>query len=116
MNLGIFLNNTNSEIKYNINLVNFNNLKNNFDKIILVDIDNEYSNRLNTILKSSNENIVSYNIDNKYVKDSNNDFEINLISRKEHIFTMFAVPIIFRSILLFIFLSCMSIGLDKPAK
>ena len=79
MNLGIFLNNTNSEIKYNINLVNFNNLKNNFDKIILVDIDNEYSNRLNTILKSSNENIVSYNIDNKYVKDSNNDFEINLI-------------------------------------
>lgn len=79
MNLGIFLNNTNSEIKYNINLVNFNNLKNNFDKIIVVDIDNEYSNRLNTILKSSNENIVSYDIDNKYVKDSNNDFEINLI-------------------------------------
>jgi len=79
MNLGIFLNNTNSEIKYNINLVNFNNLKNNFDKIILVDIDNEYSKKLNTILKSSNENIVSYNIDNKYVKDSNNDFEINLI-------------------------------------
>lgn len=79
MNLGIFLNNTNSEIKYNINLINFNNLKNNFDKIILVDIDNEYSNRLNTILKSTNENIVSYDIDNKYVKDSNNDFDINLI-------------------------------------
>ena len=58
MNIGIFLNNTNSEIKYNINLVNFNNLKNNFDKNIVVDIDNEYSNRLNTILKNTNENII----------------------------------------------------------
>ena len=79
MNIGIFLNNTNSEIKYNINLVNFNNLKNNFDKNIVVDIDNEYSNRLNTILKNTNENIINYMISNKYIKDSNNDFEINLI-------------------------------------
>ena len=27
-NLGIFINNTNSEVKYSINIINYNNLKN----------------------------------------------------------------------------------------
>jgi hypothetical protein len=40
----------------------------------------------------------------------------NLIPIREHAFTIFAVPIIFKSILLLIFLSCIFIGLDRPAK
>ncbi len=45
-NLGIFINNTKNKTKFNINLNNFNNLKNNFDTIIVVDLENEFANEL----------------------------------------------------------------------
>lgn len=45
-NLGIFINNTKNKTKFNINLNNYNNLKDNFDTIIVIDLENEYSNEL----------------------------------------------------------------------
>ena len=44
--LGIFLNNTNSDIKYYINLNNYNNLKKYFDKAIILDVNSQYSIKL----------------------------------------------------------------------
>lgn len=84
-NLGIFLNNTNSEVKYNINIINYNNLKNNFQNIIVIDINNEYSEKLNSYIKDDNQKndyiikIIKYEIDNKYLKDIFDDFESNKI-------------------------------------
>jgi hypothetical protein len=84
-NLGIFLNNTNSEVKYNINIINYNNLKNNFQNIIVIDINNEYSEKLNNYIKDDNQKndyiikIIKYEMDNKYFKDIFDDFESNKI-------------------------------------
>lgn len=84
-NLGIFLNNTNSEIKLNINIINYNNLKNNFQNIIIIDINNEYSETLNSYIKDDNEKndfnikIIKYEIDDKYLKNDFDDFEGNKI-------------------------------------
>ena len=84
-NLGIFLNNTNSEVKYNINIINYNNLKNNFKNIIIIDINNEYSEQLNSYIKDDNEKndyiikIIKYEMDNKYLKNNFDDFEGNKI-------------------------------------
>ena len=75
-NIGIFINNTNSEMKYSINLNNYNNLKDNFNSIIIVDEDNSFSTKLfNEIDISSNNNI--------YLKHNSNtnilDFDIEKI-------------------------------------
>jgi hypothetical protein len=80
-NLGIFLNYTNSEVKYNINLNNYNNLKDNFKCIIVVDEDNEISDKLlenikemvnnskkDLINNTINDTIhIKYNSSNKYL-------------------------------------------------
>jgi hypothetical protein len=63
--IGIFLNNTNSEEKVQINLHNYNILKNNFENIIIVDIDNFFSLKLQKILTNEKNNI------NIYIKDKN---------------------------------------------
>ena len=81
-NLGIFINNTNSEVKYNINIINYNNLKNNFQNIIIIDINNEYSEKLNSYIKDDNEKnnynikIINYEMDNKYFKNIYDDFDV----------------------------------------
>jgi len=66
-NIGIFLNNTNYEEDVQINLHNYNILKNNFEKIIIIDIDNEFSLKLQNLIISNNK----HNI-NIYIKDNNN--------------------------------------------
>lgn len=66
-NIGIFLNNTNSEENVQINLHNYHILKNNFKKIIIIDIDNPFSLKLQNLIISNNKNNV-----NIYIKDNNN--------------------------------------------
>ena len=41
--LGVFLNNTENESNYLINYNNYKNLKKNFDNIIVIDLNNNYS-------------------------------------------------------------------------
>ena len=47
--LGIFFNKTDSDIKYYINLNNYNILKKYFNKIIIIDIDSQYSLKLKKV-------------------------------------------------------------------
>jgi hypothetical protein len=76
-NLGIFINNTNNELKYNINLNNFNKLKNNFSDIIIFDNELNISVDLQKeILK--NNNIKIYFLSNNGIND-NSDFNFNKI-------------------------------------
>lgn len=79
-NLGIFINNTDSELKFNINYNNFEKLKNNFDKIVVLDIEEKYSIQLKD--KIINEpSIYKYILDNAFSKDSNkDDFQYNKIN------------------------------------
>ena len=72
-NLGIFLNNTDSEMKLKINKYNFNKLKDNFDTIIILDIDNIFSKNLKNIINT--KNIIKYILNNNFIK--NNEDEIN---------------------------------------
>jgi len=79
-NLGIFINNTDSELKYNINLNNFEKLKNNFDKIIVIDIETKYSiNLKDRVIYDAN--IYKYLLENKFknISNTNNDFDYNKI-------------------------------------
>lgn len=66
-NIGIFLNNTNSEENVLTNLHNYHILKNNFEKIIIIDIDNPSSLKLQNLIISNNKNNV-----NIYIKDNTN--------------------------------------------
>ena len=78
-NLGIFLNNTDSEIKIIVNINNFNNLKNNFKNIIIIDIDNTFSQKLNNNL-IKDINIIKYILDNYYIKNDLNDLDFNKVN------------------------------------
>ena len=79
--LAIFLNNTDSEIKYNINLHNYNILKNNFENIIIEDIYNDYSIKLkNDIFNTDSEKIIKCSINNEILK--NNAEDLNLYKLK----------------------------------
>jgi hypothetical protein len=66
-------------------MVNYNNLKNNFQNIIIIDVNNEYSEKLNSYIKYDNEKnkhnikIIKYDIDDKYLKNDFDDFEGNKI-------------------------------------
>ena len=53
-NLGVFLNNTDSELKVSINLHNYNILKSNFNSVIINDIDNNFSQKLKNIININN--------------------------------------------------------------
>jgi hypothetical protein len=55
-NLGVFLNNTNSELKVSINLHNYNILKSNFNSVIISDIDNTFSQKLKDVININNFN------------------------------------------------------------
>jgi len=78
-NLGIFINNTDSELKFNINLNNFLKLKSNFDKIIVVDIETKYSIDLKDKI-IYDANIYKYLLENKFSKNMlNSDFEYHKI-------------------------------------
>lgn len=76
-NLGVFLNNTDSEIKLNINKYNFNKLKDNFDFIIILDIDNIFSKNLKNMI--NNRNIIKYILNNDSIKTNENDLNYNKI-------------------------------------
>jgi hypothetical protein len=76
--IGIFLNNTDSELKYKINISNYNKLKNNFDVIIIIDIDNEYSNKLKNNLFNNDKKIIYYILDNQYINDYKEEIIIAL--------------------------------------
>ena len=78
-NLGIFINNTDSYLKYNININNFDKLKNNFDKIIVIDIETEHSINLKDKI-IHDKNIYKYLLDNIFNKNiENNDFNYEKI-------------------------------------
>lgn len=103
--LGIFLNNTNSDLKLNVNLNNYNRLKDNFSNIIVMDIKNifsaklkkiifptknnstlklddleeEYKNNTNTEFNNSEHktNIIKYTLNNKFLKNVVDELDIN---------------------------------------
>jgi hypothetical protein len=78
-NLGIFINNTDSELKFNINFNNFEKLKINFDKIIIIDIETKYSIQLKDKI-IYDINIYKYLLKNKFNKDiANSDFAYDKI-------------------------------------
>ena len=82
--LGIFLNNTDSEIKVTVNINNFNNLKNNFKNIIIIDINNIFSQKLNNNL-IKDKNIIKYILDNYYIKNDLNDLDFNKFNNILHL-------------------------------
>ena len=74
-NLGIFLNNTDSELKFKINSINYKNLINNFDIISIIDLDNEYSNKLKNFINNKTEKkIITYILNNNIEYNTLNDF------------------------------------------
>jgi hypothetical protein len=88
-NIGIFLNNTNSEIGVQINLHNYNILKNNFKKIIIIDIENDLSLKLKDLITNNNDNdnkIITYLNDNNNIKNDLCDLNINAIINLFNIF------------------------------
>jgi hypothetical protein len=75
--LGIFLNNTNSKIKISVNINNYYKLKDNFDNIIILDINNIFSKKLkNIISKNINLNNIKNIIDNDIIDDNIIDDDI----------------------------------------
>ena len=75
-NVGIFLNNTNSDENVHINLHNYNILKNNFQKIIIIDIENTFSLKLQNLIISEKNNINIYITDNNNIKNNYSDLNI----------------------------------------
>jgi hypothetical protein len=65
-NLGVFINNTDSELKLKVNLHNFNVLKENFTQIIIIDLENAYSENLKNLVKTQN-----HKLNNDYYKKDN---------------------------------------------
>ena len=74
--LGIFLNNTNSNLKIETNLNNFNQLKDNFDYIYILDANNDFSNKLKNNL-SNDEHIINYDCKDKINSPFNESLNIN---------------------------------------
>jgi hypothetical protein len=79
--LGIFLNNTNSEFKFKINLLNYNNFISNFNNIIIIDSNNIYSENLKSIINNSDKkiNIVKYELTNKFIENIEIDLNVEKI-------------------------------------
>jgi hypothetical protein len=70
--LGIFFNNTNTDLKFHINLNNFNNLKKNFDNIIIVDINNEFSKKLRKKIINKKDDDYKYDEDDELDTEEEN--------------------------------------------
>jgi hypothetical protein len=83
--LGIFLNNTNSEVKFKINLLNYDSFITNFDHIIIIDINGIYSENLkNVIIDDINNinksiNINKYELTNEFIENIEIDLNIEKI-------------------------------------
>ena len=75
-NIGIFLNNTNSEVSLQINLHNYNILKTNFEKIIIIDIKNSFSLKLQNLIICEKNNINIYITDDNCIKNNFSDINI----------------------------------------
>ena len=75
-NIGIFLNNTNSEVSLQINLHNYNILKINFEKIIIIDIKNSFSLKLKDLISCEKNNINIYITDDNCIKNNFSDLNI----------------------------------------
>lgn len=80
--LGIFINNTDTIIRYNVNLNNYNKLKKNFSNIIIFDNNSKLSIELKSVIQKSQneqkdqkENIIKY-ILNDGGKNDHSDFNI----------------------------------------
>ena len=76
-NLGIFLNNTDSEMSLEINNHNLTILNNTFSSIIIDDINNEYSKSLKEKIKFNN--IYKYKLNNNSIRKNNSDLYFNKI-------------------------------------
>ena len=70
--LGIFLNNTSSNMKIETNLNNFNQLKENFDYIYILDVNNDFSNKLKSNL-SNETKIINYDINTDKINSQFNE-------------------------------------------
>jgi len=80
--LGIFLNNTYSEVKFKINLINYNNLISNFNNIIIIDTNNIYSQNLkNEIINNLDNSIIikKYELNNNFTENIEIDLNIEKI-------------------------------------
>ena len=89
-NLGIFINNTINNKKLDINIINFNNLKNNFDAFIITDVNNRYSKELKNNITNNNLNIISYTLINNDNNSNNilyilNNKNINIFNKYKYI-------------------------------
>ena len=73
--LGIFLNNTDSNMKIETNFSNYNKLKDNFTAIYILDIDNNFSNILKDRL-SLETKIINYDINNKIHSDNTETLDV----------------------------------------
>ena len=74
--LGIFLNNTESEVNYKINIINYNNLSSNFNDIIVIDLNTQYSNLLKNDIYdvcSNDSKIIKYYLENN-IKHAADDY------------------------------------------
>jgi hypothetical protein len=93
--LGVFLNNTENESNYLINYNNYKNLKKNFDNIIVIDLNNNYSLNLKKKIEKNkdikNEHIIydSKDFIEKIIniKDKIIDYEIITFIEDKHIYT-----------------------------
>lgn len=79
-NIGVFLYNTHSDITYKINLHNFNILKNNFKKIIIIDIENYFSKLLEDLIMNEENKNVIYMTNDNCKKNIFMDLNVNAIT------------------------------------
>ena len=77
--LGVFLNNTENESNYLINYNNYKNLKKNFDYIIVIDLNNNYSLNLKKKIEKNKD------IKNQHIICESKDFIEKIITIKEKI-------------------------------
>jgi hypothetical protein len=77
--LGVFLNNTENESDYLINYNNYKNLKKNFDDIIVIDLNNNYSLNLKKKIEKNKD------IKNEHIICESKDFIEKIIIIKEKI-------------------------------
>jgi len=78
-NIGVFLNNTDSEVSIKVNLHNYKILKDNFEKIIVIDIENNFSKKLQNLIINEQNNVYIYITDNNCINDNLSDLNLQSI-------------------------------------